>query len=51
MTSPIRLEKRTSTAKAVKRVAIYGTAEAVPFVKSLFPICLEPSPTQSVRHG
>ena len=35
---PIGLEKRTSAAKAVKRQAIYGTAEAVPFVKSFFPI-------------
>jgi len=43
--------KRTSAAEAVKRQAIYGTAEPVPFVKSLFPIWLKPSPTQSVRHG
>jgi hypothetical protein len=27
-----RLEKRTSAAKAVKFVTIYGTAAAVPFV-------------------
>jgi hypothetical protein len=33
---PIGLEKRTSAAKAVQRQAICGTAEAVPFVKSLF---------------
>ena len=39
------LEKRTSAAEAVKRQTIYGTAEAVPFVKSLFPIWLRPSPT------
>jgi hypothetical protein len=26
-------------------------AEAVPFVKSLFPICLKLSPTESMRHG
>jgi hypothetical protein len=37
---PVGLEKRTSAAKAVKRQAIYGTAEAVPFVKSFFPIWL-----------
>ena len=24
--------------------SLFGTAEAVPFVKSLFPICLKPSP-------
>jgi hypothetical protein len=42
---PIGVEKRTSVAKAVKRQAIYGTAEAVPFVKSLVPIWLKPSPT------
>jgi hypothetical protein len=35
------LEKRTSAAKAVSRQAIYGTAEAVPFVKSFFPIWLK----------
>jgi hypothetical protein len=39
------LEKRTSAAKAVKRQAIYGTAEAVPFVKSFFPIWLKTAPT------
>jgi len=39
------LEKRTSAPKAVKRAGFYGTAEAMPFVKSLFPICLKPSPT------
>jgi hypothetical protein len=39
------LEKRTSAAKAVKRQAIYGTAEAVPFVKSFFPIWPKTSPT------
>jgi hypothetical protein len=33
---PIGLEKRTSAAKAVQRAANYGTAEPVPFVKSLF---------------
>jgi hypothetical protein len=32
---PIGLQKRTSTAKAVHRQAIYGTAEAVPFVKGI----------------
>ena len=37
----IRLEKRTSAAEAVKRTAIYGTAKAVPFVESLFPIWLK----------
>jgi hypothetical protein len=42
---PIGLEKRTSAAKAVKRQAIYGTAEAVPFVKSFLSIWLKPSPT------
>src|ERR1700732_5330092 len=30
-------EKRTSAAKAVKRAAIYGTAEAVPFVGQSLP--------------
>jgi hypothetical protein len=42
---PIGLEKHASAAKAVKRQAVYGTAEAVPFVKSFFPIWLKPSPT------
>ena len=32
MTSPVRVEKRTSATKAVKRSPFYGTAEAVPFV-------------------
>jgi hypothetical protein len=41
---PIGLEKRTSAAEAVQLQAIYGTAEAVPFVKSHFPIWLGPSP-------
>jgi hypothetical protein len=36
----IGLERRTSAAKAVKRQAIYGTAEAVPFVKILFTMWL-----------
>jgi hypothetical protein len=31
--------------------AICGTAKPVPFVKSLFPICLKPSPPESVWHG
>jgi hypothetical protein len=48
---PICLEKRTSVAEAVNRAVFFGTAEAVPFVKSLFPIWVEPSPTQSVRPG
>jgi hypothetical protein len=30
------VEKRTSAAKAVKRAAIYGTAEPVPFVQVIF---------------
>jgi len=30
--SPVGLEKRTSVANAVKRIDLYGTAEAVPFV-------------------
>ena len=35
---PISLEKRTSAAsKAVKGQAIYGTAEAVPFVRQSLP--------------
>jgi hypothetical protein len=38
---PIRLEKRTSAAEAVKRTAIYGTAKGVPIVKGLFPIWLK----------
>jgi hypothetical protein len=43
---PIELEKRTSAAsKAVKGRAIYGTAEAVPFVTGFFPIWLGTSPT------
>ena len=38
MTSPVRVEKRTSAAKAVQRAATYGTAEPVPFVfDGLFP--------------
>ena len=37
MTLPIGLEKRTSVAKAVERQTIYGTAEAVPFVKFSYP--------------
>jgi hypothetical protein len=41
--------KRTSSAEAVKRQAIYSTAKAVPFVKSLFPIWL--SPRQPKRCG
>jgi hypothetical protein len=41
---PIGLEKRTSAAEAIQLQAIYGTAEAVPFVKSHFPILLRPSP-------
>jgi hypothetical protein len=41
---PMGLEKRTSAAEAVERAVIYGTAEPVPFVKCLFPICLKPSP-------
>jgi hypothetical protein len=36
----VRLEKRTSAAKAVKREAFDGTAEAVPFVRR----CLFPQP-------
>ena len=32
------LEKRTSVAKAVLGQFFFGTAEAVPFVKSRFPI-------------
>jgi hypothetical protein len=28
----VRVEKRTSAAKAVKRAGFYGTAEPVPFV-------------------
>jgi hypothetical protein len=30
---PVRVEKRTSAAKAVRRAANYGTAEPVPFVR------------------
>jgi hypothetical protein len=37
MTSPYRSQKRTSAAKAVKRQAIYGTAEAVPLVRQSLP--------------
>ena len=37
MTSPVRVEKRTSAAKAVKRSPFYGTAEAVPFVGQSLP--------------
>src|SRR5258708_29208771 len=37
MTSPARVEKRTSAAKAVKRAANYGTAEPVPFVRQSLP--------------
>jgi hypothetical protein len=38
MSSPyVCLEKRTSAAKAVKRAPIYGTAEAVPFVRQSLP--------------
>ncbi len=38
MSSPyVRLEKRTSAAKAVKRAPIYGTASAVPFVRQSLP--------------
>jgi hypothetical protein len=36
---------RLIPSKAVNAWAIYGTVEAVPFVKSLFPIWLKPSPT------
>jgi hypothetical protein len=31
--------------ETVKWQAIYGTAEAVPFVNSFFPIWLKPAPT------
>jgi hypothetical protein len=41
MTPPLGLEKRTSTAKAVEHADLYGTAKAVPFVRSRFPICLK----------
>jgi hypothetical protein len=34
---PYASKKRTSAAKAVKRTAIYGTAEAVPFVGQSLP--------------
>jgi hypothetical protein len=38
-------KSRTSGAKALTDSSLYGTAEAVPFVKSLFPIGLKPSST------
>jgi hypothetical protein len=37
MTSPVRVENRTSAAEAVKRATTYGTAEPVPFVRRSFP--------------
>ena len=43
MTSPVRVEKRTSAAKAVKRSPFYGTAEAVPFVGQSLPQSLRVS--------
>ena len=42
------LEKRTSAAKAVKQQAIYGTAEAVPFVKILLPMWLDLTNAEAV---
>jgi hypothetical protein len=41
MPLPICLEKRTSGAKAQIGAVFFGTAEAVPFVKSVFPIWLK----------
>jgi hypothetical protein len=35
-------KKRTSAAKAVYSLYIYGTAEAVPFVRRLFPQPVQP---------
>ena len=40
-----RSERRTSGAKALIG-QFFSAAKAVPFVKSLFPICLKPSPTR-----
>jgi hypothetical protein len=37
MTSPVKIEKRTSAAEAVKGAATYGTAEPVPFVRLSLP--------------
>ena len=34
---PTSLEKRTSAAEAVKQACLYGTAEAVPFVRTSLP--------------
>jgi hypothetical protein len=46
---PFREVSFSAACEAVKRQAIYGTAEAVPFVKSPFPIWRKPSPSLKPR--
>jgi hypothetical protein len=51
---PTNSKNRISAAKAVRAQGIYGTAEAVPFVKGLFqrPVPpLLPFPDQEKRRG
>ncbi len=41
------MKNRTSAAKAAPAQYIYGTAEAVPFVQSVFPLRVKPCPSFS----